>query len=596
MNEAMARTSTNNEDDEETNGATFDFDEYSLEDNFTFADIAAELEDDGSRDKVFFIAPEKLPESDFQNLFEKLNQDQRDYIMHVADHFEKTPDKQLLHFLTGGAGLRPVCATALYFPETSNQYAEIFNQKLWNHFKVYILTKIMRQSEVQFQTALNNLARGKLTREDRKLFKSRTFSKMPKKKRLHKAIHLFSRNEDVEEYNNKCLKNIIGEETICHASDVFHGHGSQLAKRQMEYTINKSKTHQTMGLPKSIKLKIGAIYMVTYNVDTEDGICNGATGTLKQINYGINHKGEKKPLRVWIEFDDKSVGKIARKKLTSLIANNKIPNTWTPLDPIALTIKTRKTSSLKVNRKQFPLTLAHALTVHKSQGQSLKQVVVHLGKRRMSREQLYVACSRATSLRGLFIIGTFKEPTPIPKTSHLRTEMKRWKNHKVVPKFKKLTEDNNQLKIMYHNHKPQGVSIYVKKGLKNIITADTLSLEGKGRIQGGILEYKNLSIIGLYAKPNTTKELWKNFFKNLELSSRKKVIIVGDFNIDSNKINTKHFLNKLVQKYKLKLQNKGMSSTHLNTNLTCVVTNTHITTGTYNSFFSHHLPVFIHKA
>ncbi|KAK3910225.1 Oligopeptide transporter 2 [Frankliniella fusca] len=263
MNKAMARTSTNNEDDEEANVATFDFDEYSMEDNFTFADIATELEVVGSREKVFFIAPEKLPKSDFQNLFEKLNQDQRDYIMHViADHFEKTPDKQLLHFFTGGAGLRPVCATALYFPETSNQYAEIFNEKLWNHFKVYILTKIMRQSEVQFQTALNNLARGKLTKEDKKLSKSRTFSKMPKKKRLHKAIHLFSRNEDVEEYNNKCLKNIIGEETICHASDVFHGHGSQLAKRQMEYTISKSKSHQTMGLAKSIKLKNGAIYML----------------------------------------------------------------------------------------------------------------------------------------------------------------------------------------------------------------------------------------------------------------------------------------------------------------------------------------------
>ncbi|KAK3910224.1 Coiled-coil domain-containing protein 92 [Frankliniella fusca] len=204
--------------------------------------------------------------------------------------------------------------------------------------------------------------------------------------------------------------------------------------------------------------------------------------------------------------------------------------------------------------------------------------------------------------------------------------MKRWKNHKVVPKFKKLTEDNNHLKIMYHNvqslrkhhtdnieikgfhnilnitttserkHKPQGVSIYVKKGLKNLITADTLSLEGKGRIQGGILEYKNMSIIGLYAKPNTTKELWKIFFKNLKLSSHKKVIIVGDFNIDSNKINTTHFLSKLLQKYKLKLQNKGMRNTHLNANLTCVVNNTHITTGTYNSFFSHHLPVFIHKA
>ncbi|KAK3915794.1 Ribose import ATP-binding protein RbsA [Frankliniella fusca] len=102
MNEAMARTSINNEDDEETNGATFDFDEYSLEDNFTFADIAAELEDDGSREK------KKLPESDFQNLFEKLNQDQRDYIMHVADHFEKTPDKQLLHFFNWRSRSRKV--------------------------------------------------------------------------------------------------------------------------------------------------------------------------------------------------------------------------------------------------------------------------------------------------------------------------------------------------------------------------------------------------------------------------------------------------------------------------------------------------------
>ncbi|KAK3924236.1 ATP-dependent DNA helicase [Frankliniella fusca] len=154
---------------------------------------------------------------------------------------------------------------------------------MWNNFQVFRLTKIMGQNEKNFQTALNNLAKGKLTRKDLTLFKSRTFTKTPKKQNLHKAIHLFPRNQDVDAYNVKVLKKIKGEETSCTASDVFHGHGSQLAKRQMEYSISESIPHQTMGLCKSLSLKVGAIYMVTYNIDTQDGICNGATGVLKKI-------------------------------------------------------------------------------------------------------------------------------------------------------------------------------------------------------------------------------------------------------------------------------------------------------------------------
>ncbi|KAE8739095.1 hypothetical protein FOCC_FOCC015418 [Frankliniella occidentalis] len=104
FSEVMARTS---HDNEETNNPTtkFDFDEYTMDDNFNSANIETEFEEDSSREKVMFIAPEKLPESNFQELFEKLNQDQRNYIMHVGNHFENMPNKQLLHFLTGGAGV-----------------------------------------------------------------------------------------------------------------------------------------------------------------------------------------------------------------------------------------------------------------------------------------------------------------------------------------------------------------------------------------------------------------------------------------------------------------------------------------------------------
>ncbi|KAK3909785.1 Pheromone-regulated membrane protein 6 [Frankliniella fusca] len=102
--EAMARTSDEENSTDNRTNEKFDFDEYTLNDEFTYANIETEYDENSCRDKVFFILPEKLPENKYQELFEKFNQDQRNYIMHVADNFEKTPTKQLLHFLTGGAG------------------------------------------------------------------------------------------------------------------------------------------------------------------------------------------------------------------------------------------------------------------------------------------------------------------------------------------------------------------------------------------------------------------------------------------------------------------------------------------------------------
>ncbi|KAE8739092.1 hypothetical protein FOCC_FOCC015415 [Frankliniella occidentalis] len=776
FDEALTRTSDESEVQEKNTQPKFDFDDYSFDDEYTVADIQHEMKDDSQVEYVKFISPGKEDEDIYQKMFETLNQDQRDYIMHVADHFKKYRSKQLLHFLTGGAGvgksltiktlyqtlnrlfnsspndnpddikillcgptgkasfniggqtihsafklplntktlnelsadvsntlasklkslkvviideismvgqhtlqmidqrlrhlfnteelfggisiitvgdffqLRPVCATALYYPQTTNPYAEIFQKNLWHNFKVFQLTKIMRQNEKKFQVALNNLARGKLTKRDIQLFQSRTFKKLPRTIDFSKAIHLFGRNADVDMYNQQVMKKIDGEETICCASDVFHGHGSQLAKRQMEYNVAKSKTHQTMGLPQKITLKVGAIYMVTYNVDTEDGICNGATGTLKKITYGTNHKGEKKPLRVWIKFEDRKVGALLRNKFGEHMKNHKISSTWTPLDPISLTISTRKTSSLKINRKQFPLTLAHALTVHKSQGQSLQQVVVHLENRSMPRDQLYVACSRATTLSGLYIIGQFKPPKELQKKSFLSIEMRRWRSHILKPKFTSLQRTSKKLKIMYHNiqslkkhkqlvrndanytcndllifgetwavphdnikikgfkllhqltdshiRKPQGVSVYVKKSLHQEIhyCEEIVCNEAPGKIQAIALQLHNTLVVGIYAKPKTSRSIWRKFYRMLPLTSQKDIVIVGDFNINSKRLCKRHFLLELLEIYKLKVNNIGITNTHAKTSLTWVISNKSVACGTYISFFSHHYPMWIKKA
>ncbi|WP_177388381.1 AAA family ATPase [uncultured Campylobacter sp.] len=58
---------------------------------------------------------------------------------------------------------------------------------------------------------------------------------------------------------------------------------------------------------------------------------------------------------------------------------------------------------------QFPLKLAYAITIHKSQGMSIPQLICDID-RIFAKGQLYVALSRATSLTGLGVIYTRAEP------------------------------------------------------------------------------------------------------------------------------------------------------------------------------------------
>lgn len=63
-------------------------DDFSLRDEFNSADIQREFEEDHSS-KVSFTSPLTLPNEEYQELIAKLNQEQRNYLMHVADCLEK---------------------------------------------------------------------------------------------------------------------------------------------------------------------------------------------------------------------------------------------------------------------------------------------------------------------------------------------------------------------------------------------------------------------------------------------------------------------------------------------------------------------------
>lgn len=66
------------------------------------------------------------------------------------------------------------------------------------------------------------------------------------------------------------------------------------------------------------------------------------------------------------------------------------------------------TGEIQASRKQLPLILAWALSIHKAQGQTLERVKVDLGKV-FEKGQAYVALSRATTQEGLQVLRFNKD-------------------------------------------------------------------------------------------------------------------------------------------------------------------------------------------
>jgi ATP-dependent DNA helicase PIF1 len=175
--------------------------------------------------------------------------------------------------------------------------------------------------------------------------------------------------------------------------------------------------------PKTLDLKIGAQVMLIKNLD--ETLVNGSLGTvIKFMNEttfeltggveGDNADADadervKKRIKAFGRELERSTSTSGDNTEYPLVRFHAVDGTERVLlmVPEDWKVETPK-GEVQAQRKQIPLILAWALSIHKAQGQTLERVKVDLGKI-FEKGQAYVALSRATTQEGLQVLNFRKE-------------------------------------------------------------------------------------------------------------------------------------------------------------------------------------------
>ncbi|RVE49816.1 hypothetical protein evm_005546 [Chilo suppressalis] len=215
------------------------------------------------------------------------------------------------------------------------------------------LKQVHRQKDQEFISILNNIRIGRVTKEISDRLLSTARQKIECDGIL--ATILCSHTNDSKTINDTKLKDLNGE------SKIFSSQDSDSATKLLDM--------QTIA-PSKLVLKVGAQVMLLKNINVNAGLVNGARGVVIRFEEGF-------PV---VRFKNK-------KEYTARSERWYVKNS----------------NGTLLCRRQVPLNLAWAFSIHKSQGLTLDCVEMSLSKI-FEAGQAYVALSRAQSLDTLRVL------------------------------------------------------------------------------------------------------------------------------------------------------------------------------------------------
>ena len=260
--------------------------------------------------------------------------------------------------------LPPIIASKVELQYLDDHYESpyFFSAHVWNQRASLIgieLTKVYRQEEQQFLRLLEEIRYDNTDDDTLETINDRF---RPGERLPDHTITICARRYSADAINLKKLSALPGEPNIFQA------------------TITGNFSRSTSPAPPELVLKPGAQVMFVRN-DPLKKYVNGTLGEVVEISGQT----------ILVSLPDQSGSVVEVEKCT-----------W---ENIRYTIDTKGDIDTEVNGtfEQYPLTLAWAITIHKSQGMTFNQVSIDMGGGAFDFGQTYVALSRCTHLDGIFL-------------------------------------------------------------------------------------------------------------------------------------------------------------------------------------------------